>query len=671
MIAPPKQLPLPKIQRKSVKNYLNGVVSAYDDGRTPVDGLKSAYNVILEQDGVIRPRPGLVEYGPQPTGTVLGEVYPYKKVTGLTTENWLITVQNVSGTAEVYIAKGSDNAWTKCTGKTYDTTASCHFAQVNDVVLIMNGTDYLSYLDIATATVTPYTALTTPAAPTGSITGLTGTTFNMYYAVTWNSSVGETDGSSVLTKQVSTDRDIWTAATQYVDVTRGTIPGGATSWNLYAGQGTDGSGQPQLYLIAAGIDTAVSTFRDDGTRPYQPATPLPTYNSTAGPKASRCTVINGRPWLTGDADNPYYVWRGGDHGSELDFSPSNGGGYSVVASGTENTPNKVTSFRDNKGTSTVTVLTQGLSGNGKRYLITPQTVTYGSQSYIVYEVTEDNGQDGTDSPDGVITYNDSLFYPSRSGFKTTGTKPQLQNLISTDKVSDSIQTDIQTLKVDAMDKCVGLAYNGRLYWALPVGSASNNQIWILDMDRKGAWMKPWSINADWMCLYTDDDGVTHHLILSDNGLYELAYIALTSDNGTAFATGGNAGQIKFSEDGMMYGKLIMVIFTLLRPQGNIDFTVTGATKNSALEQVGSGTFTPTSTRAGWSEPLLGWSRPRGWSEIVDIPVSFNDATQYVKVRVNKDLRWWSYAWNTTDSLVDYSLADVVAIYVESGIKDLS
>jgi hypothetical protein len=672
MLKPPVAVKPPALKRVSVKNFLKGVVSAYDDGSVPPDGLKSASNVILTQNGTVRPRPSLQRYGPQPLGTVLGEIFPFRNVSGTTSINWLISLQNVSGTTSVYIAKGEDTTWTLCSGKTYDNTARAHFIQVANKVLVMNGVDTLSYLEISSSTVIPFTSLTTPAAPTlGTNTGLSGSTFNMYYAVTWNSSIGETAASSVLTTPVSTDRDQWNSSTQSVSVVRGTIPAGAKSWNLYAGQGTDSSGQPQLYAIATGLDTAVTTYTDNGTAPLQLTVLAPTYNSTAGPKVTRGAVINGRPWLTGDADNPYYVWRGGDPGYELDFSPSNGGGFSPVGSGTENIPVKVTQFRDGKGTSTVTVLSQGLSGKGKRYLLSPQSVTYGTQTFIIWEVQEDNGQDGTDSPDAVITYNDQLHYPSRDGFKYTGTQPQLQNVLSTKRESNSIQTDITSLNITAMKYAVGMANEGRLYYAVPNGSSTNNEIWVLDLDRGGAWMKPWNIVADWMNLYTDNSGNTHHLVLSGNRIYELSYVSLTADNGTPFVTGGNSGQIKFSEDGMMWGKLVMVIFTIYRPQGSIDFTISGNTKHAALSVVGNGNFATTSTRAGWSEPLLGWSRPRGWSEVVTVPVAFNDATQYVKVKVNKDMRWFSYGWSTTDSGVDYSLADVTAVYAEAGIKDLT
>lgn len=680
MIPVPKATKPPSLKRVSVKNFMKGVVSAYDDGSVPTDGLKSASNLMLTQNGTIRPRPSLQRFGPQPIGTVLGEIFPFRKVVGTTTENWLICLQNVSGTVNAYIAKGESTTWTLCSGKTYSTSARAHFQQVangtTQVVLIMTPTDNLSYLNITTSTVVPFTALTTPTAPTavnnGTTSLTTGTTnFNMYYSITWNSSVGQTDGSAITTIAVNKDRDFWDPTVNSLKVTRGTAPTGAVSWNVYAGQASTTSGTPQMYLIASGLDITTADYVDNGSSPLQLTELLPTYNSTPGPKVSRGSVINGRPWLVGDADNPYAVWRGGDPGFELDFSASNGGGRTPISSGTENIPVKVISYRDGKGTAGVTVLTQGLSGSGKRFIIAPQSITYGDQTFVVWAASEDNGQSGTDAPDTVLQYNDSLWYLSRDGFKTTGTKPQLQNILSTDNVDQTIRTDIKGLNIAAMKYAVGLANEGRLYFALPNGSSTNNEIWVLDLDRSGAWMKPWSISADWMLLYTDNSGSTHHLVLSGNSLFELSYVSLTADNGTAFPTSFNSGQIKFSDDGMMWGKLVMVIFTIYRPQGAINFTISGNTKHSALSVVGTGTFVSTSTRAGWSEPKLGWSRPRGWSRVKNVPVAFNDATQYVKVKVNKDMRWFSYGGSTTDPGVDFSIADVTAVYAEAGIKDLA
>lgn len=672
----PKAIKAPPVKRVSVKNFLKGTVTAYDDGRTPTDGLRSSGNVMLTQDGTVRPRPSLTLYGPQPVGTILGEIFEFRARVGLVMTNWMISLQNVAGTTNVYIAKGEDTTWTKVTAAiTYDNTAKAHFFQVADKVVIMNGVNSLSYLDIPTTTVIQFTSLTTPATPTVANNGATdlttGTTsFTVYYAVTANSSVGETAGSASVSKAINTDRDLWDPTKHSLKLTWTTVTG-VKSWNVYMGVGTDGSGQPKLYLIASGIDKNTLSFTDDGSRAQDLTRVLPLNNSTAGPKATRGCNINGRPWLVGDADNPFYVWRGGDPSFELDFSPANGGGFSIVGNGSKELPINVRPFRDGKGSFQITVLTQGTSGHGKRFILTPDSLTFAGQTFTFYDVTEDNGQDSTDSPDGIITYNDSLYYPSRDGFKTTGTKPQLQNILSTDRISNTIQGDIKTLNNSYMSKCVGLAFEGRLYWALPVGSTSNNEIWVLDLERGGAWMKPWSISADWMMLYSDNTGTTHFVVMSNNVIYELSYVALTADNGTAFSTTGNSGQITFSDDSREWGKLIQLIFVLLRPQGQINFSVAGKTEDSALSVVGTGAFVQSSSRAGWSEPLAGWSSLRGWSELVTVPVSFNDATQEVIVPVDEDLQWFSYGWNTTDTGVDYSLADVIAEYVPIGIRDLS
>lgn len=68
MLAVPKPTKPIIPTRISNKQWLKGVVTTLDDGRTPIEGLRASGNVMLDQDGVIRPRPSLVEYGTQPTG---------------------------------------------------------------------------------------------------------------------------------------------------------------------------------------------------------------------------------------------------------------------------------------------------------------------------------------------------------------------------------------------------------------------------------------------------------------------------------------------------------------------------------------------------------------------------------------------------------------------------
>jgi hypothetical protein len=654
----------PKIERVSLRDWLKGVVTANDDARTPVDGLKGAGNVILDQDGTLRPRPSMTTYGEATVGTVLGEVFEFVKTTSGSGENWEISMQNVGGTTRPYIRKDG-GTWTATTGKTYDNSAMAHFCQIDDKVLVMNGVDNLSYFDITTAggtpTITPFTALANPSAPTPSKTGLAGTTYTYYYAITANSTVGETAASSTGSVTVGAVRETWDATSNYVTVTWSSVAS-AQSYNVYMGTSVD-----QLFLIASGINGL--SLKDDGTWAKDVTRTAPASNSTAGPKATRGTVINGQVFMTGDTDNPRYVWFGGYGDQVLDFSPFGGGGYIEIGKGTKEFPVKVMSFRDGRGNSVITVLCRGTNGMGKRYVLSRNSVTVGDITIDFMEATEDNGQAGTDSPDGVVLYNDSLYYPSRDGFKTTGTKPQLQNILSTDRISNTIQPDIKNLNTTSMEHCVGLGHEGKIYWALPNGASTNNEIWVLDLDRKGAWMKPWSIAADWMWLYNDNDGVTHFCVLVDNVIYELSYTQATNDDGTAFPTSATSGIIKFSDDGMEWGKLIDVTFILLRPQGDITLSVSAKTEDSALTTVGSETYNPETSISGWSEGA--WDSYLGWADSDTVPTSYGDARVAIVIEVDELVNWWKWTLNTTDTGVDYQISDVIARFVRVGYVDVT
>ena len=553
------------------------------------------------------------------------------------------------------------------TGKYYDADAEAHYFQVGDKVVIMNGVDNLSYLTISTAVVTPYVALSTPSAPTLVIDNVGGSGFNITYRITANSTVGETAASNALTVDVDTDRDLWTG-TDSIQIAWSAVTD-AQSYNVYMGTVSGFE-----YLIASGVSSL--GFTDDGTYIQDNTRLYPTTDSTQGPKTSRGAVINSRAFMVGDADNPYYVWFGGDFGHELDFSPANGGGNQPIGNGTKDLPIAVKVFRDAKGNAQITVLCQGTNGNGKRFIMTPDSITLGTTVLTFYSVTEENGQDGTDSPNAIIPYKDALWYPSRDGFKTTGTKPQLQNVLTTDRVSNTIQPDMALLTSSAMAKAVGLGFEGRLYWSLPVSSTTNSQIWVLDLDRKGAWMKPWSIGADWMWLYNDNDGNTHHLILQDNVVYDLSRSALTTDDGVAFLTDGQSGEVYFSKDKRMWAQLLAVVFVLLSPQGDLNFQITGKTEDNPVQALGeSTTFSATvsSEVAGWGEVdrnMVGWGR-LAWSEVKIVPTSTATSTQEVLIEIDEEVSWFSYSWNSTRPGVDYGISDIVAIYAETGIKDLA
>lgn len=656
------------IQTTSVKTWVGGQQSANDVARLPTNGLLTMTNTYLTQNGTIRERPSMVLYGAQPPGTVLGEIFEFKDTTVIPNVNYRICLMNVSGTVNAYYSKDLGD-WTLATGKTFNTSAVGHFFQINNAVGICTPTDNFSYLNISTKAVVPFVALTTPTAPTLTTnTGLTGSVFTITYRVVAYSTVGNTIASAALSVPVSTDRDLWNAGTQSLTIGWSAVSG-AASYGVF--MGTAGVGTE--FLIAKGISG--TSYTDNGTAYQDTTQPYPLVDSTAGPKAGRGDVINGQVYLCQIADDLYSVRVGGFYPNNLDFTPVHGGNTVPIGVGTKSLPARVRLFRNSNGTSGIKVYCSASNGHGKRYTMTPDTITVANQVVNVFDVTEDNGEDGTNSPDALIYYQDSNYYPSLDGFKTDGTLPQLQTFISTRRVSNTIQPDMASLNQDAMPGAVGLATEGRLYFAVPVGSSSNNEIWILDLDRGGGWAKPWYVSADWMMQYQSNsvaqggDGQSHFTVLSGNKIYELSYSQLTNDNGVPFATGFSSGRLFFSNDQRVCAKLLNVILTMLRPSGRITVTVTAQFRDSTplITKSTTVTINPDNTIAGWSE--AGWSE-RGWSDIETIPETNNLGSVDIKVKVNKEVRWFEYSVSTIDANVNYEASEAVAEYVTTGIRDV-
>jgi hypothetical protein len=217
-----------------------------------------------------------------------------------------------------------------------------------------------------------------------------------------------------------------------------------------------------------------------------------------------------------------------------------------------------------------------------------------------------------------------------------------------------------------MDNCVGITYDQVLYWALPYASNTNNQIWLVDLRQKGAWMRPWYINADWMVLYADNtDLKTKFLMLVGNKIYQLDEATTTNDNGVPFQVNIGSGELKFSPDATMWGSVLDVTFTFLRPQGNINLAVSANTedgivnlsdtmKSSANQSVGAW------GRFGWG--VDGW----GMNDPDTLPLSSSTVKKSWVIPVDEQCKTLSWAVSTVDAGVSFQLSEVVVRYVPVG-----
>lgn len=649
----------PEIKRISVKAWLKGYMSQLDDGRMPEDGLATTANVVLSQNGTVRPAPSSVLYGIQPTGTVLGQVFPFTRQVSGNTENWECCLMNVAGTVNLY-ARKNGGSWSICTGYNYSLSSNGRFDQIKNIILIATGADSITYMDTTTMVISTFTVPATPAAPTTTVVAaLVGANFTYRYRVS-AINVFESAASVAAVATSIKSRDLWSPVTEYIDLSW-TAVGGATHYNVYMGIS---AGSEQLIGTVTG-----TTFRDDGSVAADASRVAPAAAATAGPKVSYLRVLSDRIFMWGDIDDKWKIWYGGVGDDVLKFSAFFGGGWTRVANGTKYIPNNVSMYRTGKGDPAITVFCRGAAGTGKRFVMAENTLTEGDTVITYFGVQEDNGAYGTDSPDGVVMAEDDVFYPSKDSFKKTGTKVNVQNILSTRGITDGIQIDVDALNSLAMNKCVGLYYQGRIYWALPFGGAtSNNQIWTLDITRGGAWMLPIDVSADWLWLYEDNLGVTHFCYLSGNKIYEFTYSRATERNGTAFATSVGSGLIKFSDDGQEWAKVLRLILILIRPQGNITANVTAKTEDAAVAPVGTETFTPTTSITGIGEDAIGMFYI---GEVRSAPAEYGNQREPLIVDIDEEVQWLQWTLNSAGTGVDYELSDAILEYIPTGTKDLT
>lgn len=561
--------------------FSKAYISTISASRRPQNSLSDMSNMELVQDNIVRPRPPLVRYGTQPGYTVIGRgSYNYGGSRGQ------LFMLDVAGTGKIYY-QVDGGSFTAIGGtNAYDDEAWAGFVQTNNRVYVFNGVNNLSYIDLATMATVEYTALATPAAPTlVAAAGLTSGTkpYNYYYKVTANNAVGESAASTASSAiNVNAIRDNWTA-TNSVTVSWSSVAG-ATSYTIYV---SDNNADFYEVITIAGATTL--QYTDDASLTANPFKTAPGSNSTEGAVFTWMYVDVRNAQTYGiTADNQLFY----DAPGTGDFSSLQGGGFTTIDEGGATTLNFVTGFRTGKGDPVITTSSRGAAGKGKIHHITFESVTYGDQIIYFPDVNEANGQSGTYAPRATVKAGDSLYYPTGDAFKSTGTAQNIMNILSTRSISQVIEPDVNNLTLSALDGAAGVEYQDRIYFALPVGSSTNNEIWYLDLARKNAWILRWPVAADDIWLYEDNNGLSHLCVLVDNVIMEFtrAGSATTTDDGGAFRTRCAFSSLVWDEDGVSMGNIHNQFVKLLQPRGIINFNAYGLSKRGATTFAGNDSY---------------------------------------------------------------------------------
>jgi hypothetical protein len=573
-------------------SFAKAYISTIANSRRPQDSLSDMTNMELVEDNIVRPRPPLVRYGIQPANPVIGRgKYRYNGVRGE------LFMMNVAGVGKIYY-RTNGGAFTLVGGlNTYDSTAWAGFCQSKNRIYVYNGVNNLSYIDLTSFITVEYTSLATPSAPTTvAAAGLTSGTkpYNYYYKVTANNVVGESAASAASTAvAVNAIRDNWNA-TNSVTVSWSVVAG-ATSYTIYGGD--DPNFLNEIITLA---NLATLSYIDDGTLTLNPFKIAPSSNSTQGAVFTWMYVDARNAQIFGiTASNQLYYSAPGTT-SAADFSSLNGGGFTTIDEGGDTVLNFVDGFRTGKGDPVITTSSRGSAGKGKLCHITFDSANYGDQVIFFPDVTEANGQSGTYAPRATVKSGDSLTYPTGDAFKSTGTSQNIVNILTTNSISQDIEPDVNKINLTALKDAAGVEYQGRLYFALPVSSTTNNEIWILDTTRKNAWILRWTVAAKDIWLYEDSSGTSHLCVLVNNVILEFTRTGATlhTDDGVPFRSRVAYSSLVWDPDGLSLGNIHNQYAKLLDPRGSIQFNTYGLSKRGQTTNTGSDNYAIETTFTG-------------------------------------------------------------------------
>lgn len=574
------KVPQAKINSLDIVSF-DGGLDQRGDANIRSNSFSVGRNAMVTPQGLVTHRPGLKRWLPDTVGTAY-QVYPVLyngEVIYFTADNGKIK----------YCSDG-DSSWSLCTGDNTITTTNTitTFMRIQDNVVIMNGADTLGYVALSSMSVVHFNLVADPTtAITGAYTGITtGTVSNIYYCIAYNSIVGKTKSTPILTKGVNKIREQWaTDGSQGITITDpNTRPAGAVSWNVYISiKSAGGTVQySDMLPLALGLDISATTFFDNGSiTPLTNAGTAPDTNSTKGPKATYGKEIEGRAFLYGIPDDPYAILIGGDGDNALSFTEGNGGYRLVLNEGTNYYPQSVVGFRNGQGIPSITVLFSNTEGLSKQSIIEQNTISLGNYSATVWGSTEQNyGAAGVSSPYAVVNYKGMMAFPTTDGVLKLDTQASLQNVLLPERISDPIVDEVSSIRVDLLSKIVGTAWANRIMFAIPArGFNYNNEIIVYDTTRKdGECWYIYDIAANWIGTVSPPGSAGFVYVSQGNHFYRLDTMYVAQDETSTGVTvpfpvevttaliGSNT-----AHDG--YQAVVQVVFYLRQFVGSVDLIV--------------------------------------------------------------------------------------------------
>lgn len=682
-----------EIQVKSLDNWKRGQISYFSKSREQEDALKTAYNVIFDYDAVVRPRGSFVAstVPDLPNGlTPLGCDFAFKRADK--TEG-LLNVFTDGVSAWIYVLKSDNTGWTKFASITFDKTATVSIDQIAGVVVVGNGIDAFTYYDIASNTVKRLVQVADPAvAPVATPVGFSGTNaIDYYYRVFYAGIGGTTKMTPAVKVSSSTIRDTWNGVKSVIiDTTSFVIDPNAQNWGIAIAAVSTGTGAPtdgEYLQIVNGLPIAQKQYTDNGGQTLLQSAPIE--NTTQGILANYFKNISGRLWAINSSTG--IVYWGGDIGNELYFGSANGSDSYTISSNSIEQPMAITLGRDNAGTTCINLLTRTQAGQGAIWDVyaTTNSITANGQTFSTgtYQFKKREGDDGTDAPFSVIRANNNAYYLSADGFKSTGVKPNVSGIQSTDIISSAIRDRVINLAQSNLSRTYSAYFDQCLVWSIAYGSQTNNEIWVYDILHGGIW-SIWRIQSDCIFRWASSKSESPSLyIRQGNKLLRYSKGSHThSDASGVFDAYIESGLIPFAkEDKLEWVHLLKNIWQFDQAVGQAELVVNIHSKNGDIIKTATAYFNSSTVTSlsGWdairSTPTVNgrirgaWDN-RSWNESLADLLSFvNPSDKKVSQKIRKNAAYISFSVrsNTKDTYYELSHLSMLYTYIGVGIEFLS
>lgn len=548
----------------------------------------------------------------------------------------------VAAGGTIYRSTDDGETWEACSGGSYTSGTKTNFNQNGGFLYVTNGVDNIIRYD-GTTTLQTYTALTTPSAPSVAETGLTGTGYSYYYKIAAVNNIGYSAASAASTEvQATLDRSSWDATTDYVTLTLPAFQTSQTRFDIYISEN-----DIDYFYLGSSSST---TFIDDGTNIPNPVTKAPDGNTTQGPKVEELVNIGSRQYGIRDADNPYRIWFSGAGSFSGTFSSAFDGGYLDWQEGGKHRPVKAVDYRDGKGTPYATIWCDSADGQGTILQMALETLTVADISITVPSAYQLPGSRGTPAPGSVVNVlNDYYFYNSQA-FYNLGSRPNLQQILSTDEMSSDIRPTVKQINKAAEENIASIYYDAKIYFSVPYGSTENNYTAVFDTERR-AWLpRAFTIGFSKFLRYSDTSKNQRLLAFKpgDTRLSEISS-AIQGDYGVKFKTILQTGLYPVSKNRFEFQWTEEGEVEFSNPRGSISVDLLGVERTQGFTSSNTATVQAVTTNTGWN--TFAWDTT-DWDDVSDTPDLFSESTVKRYFNVQKELN--AVQWRiTTDSLDGY------------------